>query len=59
MKAYKNSADTDEQNRIWGRITEISKSWDSLPKSVLDAIFILRQTRKHIRNAGELLIQWE
>lgn len=45
MKAYKNSADTDEQNRIWGRITEISKSWDSLPKSVLDAIFILRHEK--------------
>lgn len=42
MEAYKNSSDKDERHTIWARITELSTSWDSLPQSVSDAIFILR-----------------
>jgi AbiV family abortive infection protein len=45
MEVYDNSSDKDERKRIWARITEISKSWDSLPQSVSDAIFILRHEK--------------
>ena len=40
--AYKSSSDPDERTRIWARIQEINAKHDSLPKSIADAICILR-----------------
>jgi hypothetical protein len=45
MNAYKKSLDENERDSIWARITAISSSWNSLPQSVSDAIFILRHEK--------------
>jgi hypothetical protein len=43
--AYKSSVDENERERIWSRIQEISEKQDSLPRSVADAINILRHEK--------------
>ena len=43
--AYKSSADPTERDRIWTRIQEISEQEDCLPRSVVDAINILRHEK--------------
>jgi AbiV family abortive infection protein len=40
--AYRSSTDKNERERIWARIQEISNKHNSLPRSVTDAILILR-----------------
>jgi AbiV family abortive infection protein len=43
--AYDSSADAKERDRIWRRIQEIGEKHDSLPRSVADAINILRHEK--------------
>jgi len=42
---YKSASDANEKERIWARIQEISEKHDSLPSSVVDAIYILRHDK--------------
>ena len=43
--AYDATTDKTERDRVWARIQEISEKHDSLPSSVLDAIYILRHEK--------------
>jgi AbiV family abortive infection protein len=43
--SYESSADAHERDKIWRRIQEISEKHDSLPRTVADAINILRHEK--------------